>query len=432
MARAPNPDPEEIERSIIAKAKPGKTVHVGDTQNLYIKMSPKKGNLSWIYRHINPDTGKMTTKSMGPYPEVSLEVAKNSAAYARKIIKVDKKNPFDPVVDTTEGRTTYGEVARAWIDNQKEKFKKPKPRRAVEILLLVYCKPLLDKPILKINAQQIHDTLRPWWDDSPTRRGSPWQVIRALALLTKVFARAKTLKRYFHENPALWEGVQQNLFPPIPESNESPPAMHYDDVPEFFAKLYQSADERAPSLMFLILTATRPEETRGMLWSEVVDFETKQLWTIPGSRMKKGREHRVPLSAPAIEILKRQRQKHHNSKFVFPASRGERDKPQEEKAMRRLMQKMGICDVTPHRFRSSFRDWAGDKTDFARETIEECLAHRIGSKTERAYRRLDAFEKRKKLMAKWAAYLTRNVILSGLIASVEPPKPPNPVNHTSP
>ena len=403
MPRAPNPDPEAIERSVIAKAKPGKSVHVGDTPSLYIKMSRKKGNLSWIYRHINPDTGNMTTKSLGPYPEVSLEVAKNGAAYARKIIKVDKKNPFDPVVDTTEGRTTYGEVARAWIDNQKEKFKKPKQRKAVENLLLVYCKDLLDKPILKINDQLIHDKLRPWWDGTPTKRGSPEQVLRALAMLTKVFARAKTKKLYFYENPALWEGVQENLFPPIPKSNEPPPAMHYDDVPEFFARLRQSEDWRAPSLMFLILNASRPEEVRGMPWSEAVDFETSRLWAIPGPRMKKGREHRVPLSNPAMEILKWQitYAGPNVSDFVFP---GQRAKIQEEKAMRRLMQDMGIHDITPHRFRSSFRDWAGDMTDFSDEVIEACLAHHKKSKTEKTYRRLDAFEKRKKLMAMWAAY----------------------------
>ena len=169
------------------------------------------------------------------------------------------------------------------------------------------------------------------------------------------------------------------------------------------ARLRQSEDWRAPSLMFLILNASRPEEVRGMPWSEAVDFETSRLWAIPGPRTKKGREHRVPLSNPAMEILKWQitYAGPNVSDFVFP---GQRAKIQEEKAMRRLMQDMGIHDITPHRFRSSFRDWAGDMTDFSDEVIEACLAHHKKSKTEKTYRRLDAFEKRKKLMAMWAAY----------------------------
>jgi integrase len=402
MPRAPNP--ETIERNIVEKAKEHRwPVHVPDTPYLYLKASAKKRNLSWLCRFSRPDGSGVATKSLGPYPEVTLEMAKNRAMHARKIMKVDGLNPFDTDVDVTEGRTTYEQVALEWINNQK--FKSLKQRRNAEHLLCVYGERLLKKPIIKINPTVIHDALRPLWD------GSPGQVIRALAMITAVFARAKTKRLFFGENPASWEGVQENLFPPLPDYDDKHyPSMPYDQVPEFFAKLRQSDDKAAPALMLLILTTTRPDETRGMKWDEVPLLWTlppDRVWNIPAKRMKSKREHRVPLTDQAIEILKIQRQRHHNSKFVFPGSHPHLDKPINEKAMRRVMSKLGVSldNATPHGFRSSFRAWCDMDNSFDFAAVEKCLAHTVGTKTVRAYARSDLLEKRRPIMDAWTAYV---------------------------
>ena len=170
--------------------------------------------------------------------------------------------------------------------------------------------------------------------------------------------------------------------------------MPYEDVPEFIRALHQRQDGSvaAVALEFLILTAARSGEVLGMKWSEAPDFETNRLWTIPAKRMKGGREHKVPLSDRAIEILRRRYEQRAIGDYVFTAHR--RPTPLDEKAMRQILRKMGVS-ATVHGFRSSFRDWAGDETDHARETAEACLAHQAGDDTERRYRRRTALKKRR-------------------------------------
>ena len=216
---------------------------------------------------------------------------------------------------------------------------------------------------------------------------------------------------FFGENPAPWEGVQENLFPPLPESDdEHYPSMPYDKVREFFAKLRQSDDRAAPALMLLILTVTRPGETRSMKWDEVPLLWTlppDRVWNIPAKRMKSKREHRVPLTDQAIEILNRQRQIHHNSKFVFPGSHPKLDKPINEKAMRRVMSKLGInlAEATPHGFRSSFHDWCDAENSFDFAAVEKCLSHTVGSQDCTSLCASDLLDKRRTIMDAWASYI---------------------------
>jgi integrase len=399
--------PQFTERHIIAEAEPGKPLFVRDTPNLYLLTStgPRRKQ-RWSYRFTDPDTGRVTNRSLGPYPEVTLEMAKNAASRARLILKRDRINPFTNP-ELNEGRTTFGEVAREWIDNRK--FKNPKQRRNVENLLLeLYGEPLLKTPILKIKPADIHAALVKHWERSPG------QVKRSAAAMKRVFAYAKIKRWYFGDNPAIWEGTLSELFgETLSESEEEHhPAMAYPEVPEFFRKLSQSEETAAQALMMQILTATRPGETRGMRWTEAPDFENTRTWVIPKARMKKGkRDHIVHLSDPAIAILKRLRQKHHNSQFVFPGSHPERDKPMEEKAMRRVMRKMGISPdkAVPHGFRSSFRDWC-DKQNFGFPGLvhfaaaEKCLAHNPNTKTVGAYARDPLLGERQVMLDAWAQY----------------------------
>jgi integrase len=175
--------------------------------------------------------------------------------------------------------------------------------------------------------------------------------------------------------------------------------MPYEDVAAFLVELCKRRSGAALALELCILAAARSGEILGMRWSEI-DLETT-IWTVPAARMKAGREHRVPLSPRAVDILQHLRQMK-NGEFVFPGQA--RGKPLSSMAMEMMLRRMKINNATVHGFRSSFRDWAGNVSNFPRELVETALAHVIGDKAEQAYRRSDALEKRRKLMDAWASY----------------------------
>jgi integrase len=177
-------------------------------------------------------------------------------------------------------------------------------------------------------------------------------------------------------------------------------AMPYDDVAAFTAKLRKrEAVSAQAALELCVLTAARSGEILGMRWLEIDLY--KKIWTVPAVRMKAGREHRVPLSPRSVAILRRL-EKVRAGDFVFPGQA--RNKPLSNMAMEMVLRRMKIEDATVHGFRSSFRDWAGNVSNFPREVTETALAHVIGNKAEQAYRRSDALEKRRKLMEAWASY----------------------------
>jgi integrase len=199
------------------------------------------------------------------------------------------------------------------------------------------------------------------------------------------------------ENPARWKGHLKHL---LTEKGKVAkvahhPAMPYGEVAAFLADLRRQEGIAARALEFLILTATRASETLKATWAE---FDlANAVWTIPPSRMKAGREHRVPLSPRALEILKALPR---DGDFVFPNSKG---KPLSDRTVLTFLKRMRK-DVTTHGFRSSFRDWAAERTNFANEVVEMALAHTVGDKVQAAYRRGDLFDKRRKLMEAWATY----------------------------
>ena len=177
--------------------------------------------------------------------------------------------------------------------------------------------------------------------------------------------------------------------------------MHYGDVPTFMSRLHSKKHSTtALALEFVVLTAARCGEAVGARWEEF-DLENA-MWTVPVARMKAGREHRVPLSQRALTIIKIMHEVR-NGDFVFPSARH----PGKSLAVRtlwRMMRGMGIKDATVHGFRSAFRDWAAERTNFPNEVCEAALAHAVSNKVEAAYRRGDLFDKRRKLMDAWAAY----------------------------
>ena len=211
-------------------------------------------------------------------------------------------------------------------------------------------------------------------------------------------------------NPARWRGHLDKLLPPPSRIKvvRHQPAIPYQEVSGFMPELRMMGSASARALEFLILTATRTSEVLGATWDEI-DL-TASVWTIPASRMKARREHRVPLSEAAMDVLRRVPQVA-GAAYIFPGARAGR--PLSNMALLQLMRGMGHgvggekSDAVPHGFRSAFRDWAGEVSSFPRDVCEMALAHVIENKVEAAYRRGDLFEKRRAMMQAWADWCDR-------------------------
>lgn len=213
-----------------------------------------------------------------------------------------------------------------------------------------------------------------------------------------------TVRKYRSgENPARWKGHLDKVLaaPAKIQKVEHHPAIPVDGMPAFMQDLRTRAGIAARALEFLILTATRSGEVRGATWSEV-DLD-KAIWTIPAERMKAGAEHRVPLSKEALTLLKNA-PRIDGTDLAFPGTKGQ---PLSDMTMTAVMRRMKVTAV-PHGFRSTFRDWAGEKTNLPRELAEQALAHVLESKVEAAYRRGDALEKRRQMMQEWAQFIEQS------------------------
>jgi integrase len=205
------------------------------------------------------------------------------------------------------------------------------------------------------------------------------------------------------ENPARWRGHLKHLLPAPGDVRgvEHHPALPYTEIGAFVAKLRKDTSMAARCLEFMILTAPRLGEARFATWDEI-DFESKT-WTIPEARMKAGRQHRVPLSRRAVELLK-EVQSIRRGNLIFY---GVHDGAMAASTLLHLAKQMAGAPVTVHGFRSTFRDWAAEQTSFPREVAELALAHNVGTEVERAYQRGDMFERRRKLMESWATYCNK-------------------------
>ena len=216
-----------------------------------------------------------------------------------------------------------------------------------------------------------------------------------------MFDAAKAQGLRSGENPAAWRG---NLSHDLPRRKKDEvthhPALAYEAIPEFFQKLRARESISALALEFCVLTAARSGEVRGAAWQEI-NLDDR-IWTVPASRMKGKREHRVPLSDPALAVLRHVEPLRTTGGPIFPGRRT--GKPLAQAALRQALEAAGIAGKSVHGMRSAFRDWCGDATDFPREVAEGCLAHAVGNEVELAYRRSSALEKRRGLMEAWAAF----------------------------
>jgi integrase len=337
--------------------------------------------------------GKRNELGLGSYPAVSLAKARKLAAECREAIAAGE-NPI--AARRREQEPTFRECADKFLASMESQWRNEKHRAQWRMTLAEYAKPLASKRVSAIGTDDVLGVLNPIWQKRPETAS------RLRGRIERVLDFAKARGWRTGENPALWRGHLKNILPARQRLTRGHhAAMAYQDVPAFFQSLANREALAARALEFLILTAARSGEVLGATWNEF-DLDAA-LWTVSGRRMKAGREHRVPLSKPALAIVKALHEAR-TSDYVFPGY--VKDKPLSNMAFAMLMKRAGVAEYTAHGFRSAFRDWAGDATSFPRDVAEQALAHRVGDATELAYRRSDAIEKRRMLMAAWAEYCT--------------------------
>lgn len=271
--------------------------------------------------------------------------------------------------------------------------------------MLTYANPIIGNVLVRdVALSHILAILEPIWI-TKTETAS-----RLRGRLENILDWAKGREYRTGDNPALWRGhLEYQLAKPSKVAKvEHHPALHYADIGDFMTKLRKHEGIGATALEFAILTAMRSGEVRGACWQEI-DFK-EAVWTIPAERMKMKKEHRVPLSAAAITLLKKL--PHMESGLVFPGSK--KGSAISDMTMSSVLKRMGL-DAVPHGFRSTFRDWAAEHTNYPRDVAEMALAHAIGDKVEAAYRRGDLFEKRRRMMADWSAFCAAPFVKAGKV-----------------
>jgi integrase len=370
-----------------------------DGGNLYLSISGNGGK-RWTFFYRFKGARKEMGLGSAAKGQVSLADARKAAGDARKLVN----DGIDPLA-AREARKqaervipAFGAFADEYLASHRSKFRNEKHIAQWQMTLTTYCEPIRAKPINAIDTEAVLKVLQPIWGKIPETAS------RLRGRIENILDAAKAMGYRHGENPAIWRGHLKTLLPARQRLTRGHhAALPYDDLPALIGELRSKQAMAALALELCILTATRSGEILNAEWLE---FDlNKAIWTIPAIRMKAGHEHRIPLTARAVEILKSLHKLAHNE-HVFPGNA--KAKPLSSMAMAMLLRRMGHPEITVHGFRSTFRDWASEQTSFPHETCEHALAHRISDKAEAAYRRGDQFEKRRKLMDVWAAFCEPN------------------------
>ncbi len=402
----------------------------GDGGGLYLQVTAS-GAKSWIFRYWiaerdaagelirDPRTGKAKGRSremgLGSFATVSLAEARDHALECRKL----RENDIDPI-DAREGARReaaleraksleFKEAAEAYIGAHRVAWKNDKHAAQWRATLKTYAYPVLgDLPLQIIDTTLIMKVIEPLWSKKPETAS------RLRGRIESVLDWA-TVRGYRQgDNPARWRGHLDKLLPARSKVRKVKhhSALSYAELPVFLVKLREQDSVAARALEFTILTAARTSETIGAKHAEI-DRKNK-LWTVPTNRMKASKEHRVPLADRALAILDEIKEADGDqTNFVFPGRTS--DQSLSNMAMLKVLERMGRSDLTVHGFRSTFRDWAAERTNFPNEVIEMALAHAIDYKTEAAYRRGDLLEKRRLLIRAWANYCARGELADNVI-----------------
>jgi integrase len=380
-------------RVLRALKKPGR---YPDGDNLYLQVAtPGKG--SWLLRYERQ--GRERLMGLGPLHTIGLAEARERAKQARQLL-LDGIDPLESRKAAQAQRAlaaaramTFEQAARTWHQQHENSWKHPKHGRQVLQTLIDYAFPKIGAlPVNEIDTGQVLRCIEPIWPDR-TETAS-----RVRARIEAVLDWATVRNYRAGDNPARWKGHLSEVLPAPRKlaKIEHHPALPYNQIAAFIAELRSHEGVAAKALEFCILTATRTKETIGAKIDEIKEAT----WTIPAGRMKGGREHRVPLSERALEILAELPREPDND-FVFIGASGA---GLSDVAMGRQLRRMGRDSITVHGFRSTFMDWAHERTSAPKVVIDMALAHKVGDKVEAAYRRGDLYNKRKALMQVWAQH----------------------------
>jgi len=375
-------------RAVATLSKPGRH---SDGGGLYLNLTGS-GARSWVFMW--KVAGRRREIGLGSLRDVTLAKARDRAAEARRLLA----DGLDPLAARTKPRTmTFGEAADALVESMSPSWRNEKHRAQWRMTLTAYCSPIRTLPVADLTTEDVLQVLRPiWLTKSETAS-------RLRGRIERVFDFAKARGMRSGENPARWRGHLDAVLPRRQKLTRGHhKAMPFDEVPQFIDRLRGMEGVAPRALEFLILTAGRTGEVLGAKWDEI-DLANR-IWTVPATRMKAGREHRVPLTSRALAILA---DLHvlRTSEYVFPGLK--RGRPLSNMALEAVLRRVNV-EATVHGFRSAFRDWAGERTHFPRELAEAALAHLVGDAVERAYRRGDALEKRRQLMSVWTDFIGRS------------------------
>lgn len=393
-------------KAIESLVRSGDTGKTNDGNGLYFQIS-KAGVSSWIFRY--KLQGKGREMGLGPYPTITLAKARELAADQRKVLAAGS----DPLAARDEGREAKREAERqaqtrrvtfeslaieylnahgsAW----SEKWRKGWLRK-----LELYAFPIIGKlPAAEIHTEQVLKVLRPIW--ATTTRTAD----EVRGQIEQVLDAAKAHKLRDGDNPARWRGHLDSLLSKVEKKKARQrqhfPAMKWKDVPTLMVKLALDESRASVAARLLILTGARALMVRFAKWSE---FDLKAgIWSLPAERMKMRQAFNIPLAPEVVELLEALRSDEESS-YLFPGQG--KTGVMHANAIRNLLHGLGHDDVTRHGFRSSFRDWASEYTQYPREICELALAHDERDQTEAAYSRSEFIEKRRALMADWAKFIT--------------------------
>lgn len=368
----------------------------------------------WIFRYAL--AGKRTDMGLGPFPAVSLADARRKADDARR--KID--NGTDPVAAARAaalaagGIPSFKDAAEQFIASHRDGWRNPKHRQQWENTLATYAHPVIgEMSVADVAVADVLRVLEPVW------KAKPETATRLRGRIEAVIDWAIAREYRSGDNPARWRGRLQQLLPAKTKIRRvvHHPALDWRLIGAFMQDLRARPAPVARALEFAILTAARGGEVRGATWSEV-DI-AGAVWNVPGARMKAGRDHRVPLSDAALAVLKSALAQHVEITGKPPApdalifEGGRRGRPLSENAFMMLLARMDRADITSHGFRSTFRQWCAEATNYPREVCESALAHTNKDRVEAAYQRGDHFEKRARLMQDWATFCSQPVAAQG-------------------
>jgi integrase len=358
------------------KRKPGR---YSDGHGLWLQVA-EGGSKAWLFRYML--NGRARHMGLGPLHTVSLAEARLRARHARQLL-LDGKDPLvvkhaERLASRLPVNMPFKEAAEKFIEIHNPTWTNARHRQQWRNTLRDYVSRELDRlPVAAIDGAAINETLAPIWQ-----------------------SKRETARRVKQRIERVCQWVKDGMPPPnggALQSVQHFAALPFAEIPIFMADLRAIDSIAARALEFAILTAARTDEARAAKWSEI--YLKQKIWTVPPGRIKKRREHIVPLSPDAVKLLESLHRDH--SDWVFLGTKP--GKPISHDAMRKVLGQLRP-GLTVHGFRSSFRDWAGDQTHFATEVINFALAHSIPDKTSAAYRRYTALEKRRKLMEAWAQY----------------------------